>query len=218
MKNNRPIQTRHYAGVDASSRKNERNEKIIAAGLEAFGTQGYAKATIKGICQIAGLTERYFYESFQSKEELLCAVYRRLINELETDALAIIQTPDISPDETASQSLKMFYRHFQTDPRRARVQLFEILGVSPRVDKEYQTAMRTLADWIIQIYAAVFPGIDQQWLRSTIIPAAAAGAIIEVANQWVLDGFKTEIDDMVAQAISIFMAVGSHVNDARNLT
>lgn len=211
MKNKRPQHNRQYAGIDSAKRKTERCEKILAAGLEAFGTQGYAKATIKGICQIAGLTERYFYESFQNKEELLCAVYRRLISELETDALEIIKTPGISAGDAASQALTMFYRHFQNDPRRARVQLFEVLGVSPRVDLEYQTAMRTLANWIALICAAVFPEMDQKWLSRTIIPTAAAGSIIEVANQWVLDGFKTPIDDMVDQAISIFMIIGTHV-------
>ncbi len=70
MKTSKQKPTRQYGGIDADQRRKERREKFLAAGLEAFGTLGYAKATIKGICQLAGLTEPYFYESFENKEDL----------------------------------------------------------------------------------------------------------------------------------------------------
>ena len=204
--------TRQYGGVDAVQRQQERREKFIDAGLEAFGTLGYVRSTIKGICQLAGLTERYFYESYQSKEDLLCAVYRRLTSELESDALAIIETPGISTRDIAFNALKMFYMHFYNDPRRARIQLFEVLGVSPRIDVEYQSAMRTLADWIVLAGAAAFPDIDREWMRQSVIPTGTAGAVIEIANQWVLDGFVRPVDEIVSQAIEVFSIVGLYYN------
>lgn len=37
---------------------------------------GYRNATVKAVCEAAGLTERYFYESFSNSEELLVASFQ----------------------------------------------------------------------------------------------------------------------------------------------
>jgi AcrR family transcriptional regulator len=79
---------RRYGGRGAEERQRERRSRLVAAGLEVFGTTGYAAASVRQICREAGLTERYFYESFQGREELLRAVYDQLIEEVETDAFS----------------------------------------------------------------------------------------------------------------------------------
>jgi hypothetical protein len=104
----------------------------------------------------------------------------------------------------------MFFRRFRDDPRRARVQLFEVLGVSPRVDSEYRTAMVTLAEWARLLMIAVFPEIPGKWKDRNIIHSGAAGAIIQIANQWVLDGLIVSIDDMAEQAIEAFIVLGKY--------
>lgn len=209
--------TQQYGGVHAVQRLKERKDKFIESGLEIFGTVGYARSTIKGICQHAGLTERYFYESFQSKEELLSAVYQRLISEIEHDAESIIKTQGMSTTQKAYESLKMFYVHFLNDPRKARVQLYEVLGVSPRVDQEYQSAMSKLANWVALLVREIFPDIDPERLQNSVIPTAAAGAIIEVADKWVIDGLKKPVDDIVTELIDVFKAVGFYLEQNKKL-
>ncbi len=203
--------SRIYGGVKADMRKQERRKKLIEAGLEAFGTKGYAKTNIKMICGIAGLTERYFYESFRHKENLLCAVYRELIDEGQRDALAALEDSKGSPLETASQALMMFYKRLQQDPRRAQIQLFEILGVSQNIDREYQNAMRLLADMVRLFLCKAFPHIHEKILKQSMIPTGLAGAIIMIAHEWVLGGFITPLDDIISQCTDFFVAVGKHI-------
>jgi AcrR family transcriptional regulator len=200
--------TRPYGGIDASERRQTRRDTFVEAGLESFGTIGYTRSTIKGICDIAGLTQRYFYESFKDKEDLLIAVYRKLILDIESEAGTIIAQPGLSPEDMAIKGLTMFFRRFKDDPRRARVQLFEVLGVSPLVDNEYRSAMITLADWIRLFMLIAFPGLGEKWKVIGLIHTGAAGAIIQISNQWVLDGLKTPIDEMAEQAVDAFRAVG----------
>ncbi len=211
-----PKPTRQYGGIDADRRMHERREKFLAAGLEAFGNLGYAQATIKGICRLAGLTERYFYESFKNKEDLLCAVFHRLIDELETGARIIMETPGITAKEAVHQITRSFYQLFFQDPRRARVQLFEVLGVSPRVDEVYRESMKILAEWIKQTFFSLYPACDPEWLETTIIPTTIAGGMIANAHKWVLDGFKTPIDDIVSQSMEMFMAIGAYYQGKRS--
>jgi AcrR family transcriptional regulator len=204
-------QSRIYGGVKANLREEERRKKLIEAGLEAFGTRGYAKTNIKMICGIAGLTERYFYESFRHKEALLCAVYRELIDEGQRDAMAALEDSDGFPLETALRALNMFYQRFQQDPRRAQIQLFEILGVSQNIDREYQNAMRLLADIVRLFLCKVFPHIDEEILKRSMIPTGLAGSIIMIAHEWVLGGFIASIDDIISQCMDLFVAVGKHI-------
>lgn len=192
-------------------REENRRKKLIDAGLEAFGTKGYAKTNIKTICGLAGLTERYFYESFSNKEDLLSAVYLELVDELQREALEIFSNKDIDPIEAASRALEMFYQRFQQDPRRAQIQLFEVLGVSARIDREYRDGMRTLAEMVKMFFARAFPGIPQQKLKSSIVPTGLAGSIILISHEWVLGGFATPLEDIISQSMDYFLAIGNHL-------
>lgn len=203
--------SRVYGGIKANLRQAERRKKLIEAGLEAFGTKGYAKTNIKMICGLAGLTERYFYESFHHKEDLLCAVYRELIDEGQRDALAALDDSDGLPREKAAWVLRMFFHRFQHDSRRAQVQLFEILGVSQKIDKEYQNAIRLLADLVRLFLCRVFPQIEEERLKRSIIPTGLAGSIVMIAHEWVLGGFITSLDDIINQCMDMFLAMGKHL-------
>jgi AcrR family transcriptional regulator len=213
MKTKLPV-TRIYGGVDASLREEDRRKKLIEAGLEAFGTKGYAKTNIKTICKLAGLTERYFYESFENKEDLLSAVYKEIIDEQQHDAMKILEDTSSPPIEAALRAMKMFYQRFQQDPRRAQTQLFEVLGVSPRIDQEYRNAMRILAEMVKLFLCRVFPDIQQEKLNSSIIPTGLAGSIIMISHEWVLGGFMKPLDDIITQSMDFFLAVGNHLESS----
>ncbi|RYZ81831.1 MAG: TetR/AcrR family transcriptional regulator, partial [Moraxellaceae bacterium] len=67
-----------YAGVDLKTRQSERKLRFIEAGIQLMGRTGYRSATVRALCAEAGLTERYFYQSFQNTEALLIAVINHL--------------------------------------------------------------------------------------------------------------------------------------------
>jgi len=74
---------RQFKGLSLSERKLARRTKLIEAGIEAYGTQGFFSVTVKDICREAGLTERYFYESFKKSEQLFQTIFLQLIEELQ---------------------------------------------------------------------------------------------------------------------------------------
>src|ERR1700750_1425158 len=73
-----PPTARPYGGLAMAERVAARRARFIEAGTELFGTQGFRGATVRGICAAAGLTDRYFYESFETLEALLSEVSRTL--------------------------------------------------------------------------------------------------------------------------------------------
>lgn len=202
---------RIYGGIDASIREEERKKKLIEAGIEEFGTKGYTRTSIKAICAFAGLTERYFYESFVSKEDLLYTIYRGLIDEQQRATMELLKGLDNNPIDTATQATKMYYYRFKMDPRIARIQLFEILGVSQRIDQEYRNALRLLSEMVKLFLSRIFPGIPQEKMNSSIIPTSIAGSMIMISYEWVLGGFVMPLDDIICQSMDYFMMIGRHL-------
>jgi AcrR family transcriptional regulator len=70
-----PTSSRAYRGVSTEQRRAERRAKLIDAAIAVYGERGYRQATVKAVCEAAGLTERYFYESFENSEALLVASF-----------------------------------------------------------------------------------------------------------------------------------------------
>src|SRR6201988_5559819 len=66
---------RNYAGLSADERRLAGRERLIEGAIRAYGELGYRNTTVKAVCEAAGLTERYFYESFANSEALLVAAF-----------------------------------------------------------------------------------------------------------------------------------------------
>ncbi|HTC29133.1 MAG TPA: helix-turn-helix domain-containing protein, partial [Candidatus Acidoferrum sp.] len=63
--------SRRYGGLSVAQRRAERRARLLAAGLQLFGTAGFLKTSIPMICNASGVTARHFYEEFPSREALL---------------------------------------------------------------------------------------------------------------------------------------------------
>src|SRR6202012_4111263 len=125
---------RRYGGKTASERRAQRREQLLDAGLELFGTGGYAATTIEALCARAGLNPRYFYEQFAGREQLLGAVYERHVEQVLTVVSAAIDRSGADPAARLRAGLTAFVEATLADERGARVNYFEMIGVSRELD------------------------------------------------------------------------------------
>ncbi|WP_449371962.1 TetR/AcrR family transcriptional regulator [Arthrobacter psychrolactophilus] len=136
---------RVYSGQRPEDRTLERYGRLIAAGIEVFGTVGYATAKVKTICQSAGLSERYFYESFSSKEQLLTTVYDHLASELMRQVLESLRVRGMSLLNAVHAGMATVVNFMLDDPRHAQIILVEIVGVSPELEAKRHESMTNFA-------------------------------------------------------------------------
>jgi AcrR family transcriptional regulator len=66
--------TMPFKGVSAYDRRIDRRNRLVLAAFEIAGTEGAGALGVGRVCLAAGLTKRYFYESFASLAELQSAV------------------------------------------------------------------------------------------------------------------------------------------------
>ncbi|MBB3036386.1 TetR/AcrR family transcriptional regulator [Hoyosella altamirensis] len=60
-----------YGGETAVQRKTARRAKLISAALDIVADGGAGRLTVRGVCGMARLNDRYFYENFRDCDQLL---------------------------------------------------------------------------------------------------------------------------------------------------
>ena len=103
-----------WSGVPLPDRQALRRDELIAAGVTLLGSPGGPAVTVRAVCRHAGLTERYFYESFPDRDEFVRAVYDDVCNRAMS-ALRSAGTP--------REAVEQFVALMVDDPVRGRVLL-----------------------------------------------------------------------------------------------
>lgn len=186
---------RPYAGASREERESARREQIIAAGISLFGTVGYRAATVGAICETAGLNKRYFYESFSTLEDLLCTVYGRVVADLRASVLG---GDGDDPLVVLSGFMAGFLDWAYANPVQARVHLFEVLGVSARVDELYRSHARTIGDELANLLSAAISGPPLTAGQQRILGDTLVGAGVQMVVNWVISGYQPSRDELLA--------------------
>lgn len=203
-----PTNHRSYGGESPKTRAARRRKQFIEAGTVLFGTIGYRKTTMRGLCKQAGLTDRYFYESFSTIEDLLVAVYEQLIDQMHDALLGAIQDllPSADIDQIIHVSLDSFFRQVEK-PIPSRIIWLEVLGVSPRVDAVYNNGLRRFATFFRGITTSNVPEWEVSATLTQVISIGAVGAISEIAKDWLLTEYEESRENLVAGASLILQGV-----------
>lgn len=139
------VPQRTYGGVSADDRVAARRAKLLDAGLELFGTRGFTTTGVKDVCRQAGLTDRYFYESFNDGGELFLAVFDRLTDELfATVATAVAESGD-DPERQLRNAIGSFVHALAADSRKPRVLFTEAAAAGPAAAAHMRTTLRRFA-------------------------------------------------------------------------
>jgi AcrR family transcriptional regulator len=201
-----PRPSRAYGGRSAEERQSERRARLVAAGLECFGTDGLRSTTIRQLCQTAGLNERYFYESFRTREELLAAVYEDLLDDLVGRVVRAVSAAPPEPLARARAGLEAFAETLASDHRRARVQLLEVVGVDEELERRRRARMHQFAELIEAIAGELIDLSHVDPDRRRLTAMALVGATNELLIDWFLDPGRTPLARVVDTAVDLYDA------------
>lgn len=205
------IRTRKFKGLDANQRQAERRTRLISAGLETFGRQGFQVSTVKDVCLQARLTERYFYESFANREELFAAVYQHCIGQLRASLVAALAKLPKDPQAMTQMALRTLYTELRDDPRMARILFIDVLSAHGDMDKHSLNAMQGFSDLLESYLILLAPQLKKAKLDASLISTGLVGAVVLLVMRWAVTGFKEPIDDMVRNSAVLFEAMAGHV-------
>lgn len=205
--------TQQYQGMTAAARLADRRERLIEAGIDLFGTSGFRATSIDEVCARAGLTKRYFYESFASREALLMAVYDEVNDQLQAQALAhIVASAGTNPDVLALTDaiITAIFTHLRDEPKHGRILFVEVLGVSPEVDRKY---LDNTSNWE-KLLVALVPDDSSLTARPALLARAALGTVVGMAVGWIQSGKHESVEEIVGAIRALFSGELSQVRTA----
>ena len=204
MSGRNPPPRRSYGGRSAEERRAERRGRLLAAGLELFGTRGYAATSIERLCATAGVSTRNFYEEFSGREELLLALHRD-ISERAADALgtAYAEAADAGLPARVERAVHAFVTVTASDPRWARIAFVEVIGVSTGLEQHRRRWRTRWEDSLVEMAAeaaARGEAVDRDY-RLTMI--AIIGAVNNLVHHWSARGRDVPLDDITAELTAL---------------
>lgn len=194
---------RTYGGLSPDARRASRRERLLNAGLELFGTAGYARTTIPMICTESGVTARHFYEEFESREALLRAVLDDVAERAYEIVREALRATDVPVNERVLASNRAYYRYLTEDPRRARIYALESLGISVELEQHRRELRERSVRQLTR--AAQWGGSAPPDLDTRLVSIGLASAAIAILAEWVLAERKADVETMAQTLTLIWM-------------
>jgi AcrR family transcriptional regulator len=189
--------TMPFKGISADDRRVGRRERLVRAAFEIAGTDGAGALGVGRVCQAAGLTKRYFYESFATLGDLESAVVDHAI------AVMTARIEPFRPDGPGAPPrawLQAFVGALVDDECLARVLLAETHGgaLSPFRHQIIVVAVAGMAP----------PGSDPQSdLRARLAAYAQLGTLTELCLAWHRGTLAVERATLVDALSDLFVRI-----------
>lgn len=198
---------RAYGGRSLDERRGKRRTQLIEAGIVVYGREGFRGATVKSLCREAGLTERYFYESFANSEALFATVYRTLVQRLEDGVVAAIDSAADDAEATARAGLRVFFETMYHEPGTARILLIEIFGISGEIDRLYRETTQNFTRTLQELVSSIFVLGEGSGTDAAILSTGLVGSTIHIAMYWTLNRYREPLDVVVESALALYVAM-----------
>ncbi|MCU4588416.1 TetR/AcrR family transcriptional regulator [Acinetobacter ursingii] len=211
--NTRPKSTkvnkeRQFKGLSLTERKHARREKLIEAGIETYGTQGFFSVTVKDVCNEAKLTERYFYESFKKSEDLFQTIFLKLIETLQQNVMQSVMQAAPDPAKMIDAGLGALLRTLKDDPRLARIIYIDAMLVQELHNQATIQETMLRFDRMIQAFVMLMmPNLQRSEQEVSLIATGLNGYVTQIAIRWVMGGFKQSQEDVLFACRTVFLSL-----------
>ncbi|GAC84806.1 putative TetR family transcriptional regulator [Gordonia paraffinivorans NBRC 108238] len=159
---------RAYGGEGGDTRVARRRAALLDAALDLLGADDAEAVTVRGVCRRAGLTARYFYESFESVDQLVETVYDQVIEEIAASGLAAFSEGATMRQKVAG-AVAVIVDLIDEDRRKGRL-LFSQALLSPVIAAKRMES------------TALFAGLTRQSASSLVDVNVGPGRAAAVAH------------------------------------
>ncbi|MFV0494588.1 TetR/AcrR family transcriptional regulator [Mycobacterium sp.] len=194
--------SRKYRGVEAVERSSLRRHQLLDTGLDLLGAdnQDIAELTVRGVCRQAGLSARYFYESFADKDEFVGGVFDWVVADLAATTAAAVAAAD--PDDQARAGMANVVRTIADDARIGRLlfgtQLANAVVMRKRTES---TALFAVLSGRHAVEALRAPANEQV----TAAAHFAVGGVGQTLNAWLTGDIRMGPDQLADHLASILV-------------
>ena len=196
---------RGYGGVSAADRRTERRGKLLAAGRQIWGESGITEVTVRAVCTAAGLTSRYFYEQFESRDALLFAISDDVRDQLLTALVnAGVGNPGTLSDKLRS-ALTAFLDIIAADPHIHRIATGDVSSVAGLA--EHRThILEMITGLIVQLAPDVLHSATPSPAELRRGAQFMVGDVNQIIEGWLANPTETT-EELAAECAELCVAV-----------
>ncbi|MFD4439917.1 TetR/AcrR family transcriptional regulator [Nocardia sp. NPDC058519] len=195
---------RSYRGISAANRRDERRDKLLAASRQIWGEAGLTEVTVRRVCAASGLTPRYFYEHFATRDALILAVAEQVREELFTIMVEVSQAEPGGLNRKLLQALTTYLDTIAADPSIHRILTSDAHSVAG-LEELRTRAVGIVTDLVVQ-YSAEFldapanPEIRRQEALFVV------GGVNQLVEAWLRDP-RQSTTEVAALCTALALAV-----------
>lgn len=200
---------RTYGGVSAQERQAQRRTALLDAALDLVSID--AKLTVAGLCARAGLNERYYYESFDKRDDVLEALLDRIAHELTAAIATALAAAPADSRLQAHAAIDAGISVLVDDPRKARTAL--IAGMAtPELRARTARTVRAFA----RLVAAEGTGFYGGDVPRNVVDFRAiylVGGMTQALTTWLAGDLDLTREELVDQITDVFVLLGDDLAD-----
>ncbi len=193
---------RRWGAKTGEQRRAERRDRLMKAAIELYGRDGFRNISVKSICAAAGLSERYFYESFNNGEDLLRQCFARV----NGDLVAQLRVAGARGPGAIAQRIRaavlVYLDHLRRDPAAARLFLIEMANVSPAAEALFLASLDEFGSLLMDVLRSD-PGFHDR--VSPLLLRGVIGGGLHIARAWISTGCTEPVEDVADAFLLLYM-------------
>lgn len=166
-----------------------------------------AATTIEAVSRQAGLSKRYFYESFRTRDELFVTLAQGLLAEISSGVLDSMTDSATELIDRARMGIGRVITVLTDDPRKAR--LFTDLIGSELLKDTVGGAEHELAELLTQLLLAGTGSDQSQYHRLRLATLVIVAGTAKAVTSW-LDGKLTVSRDDLIEEVAQMSVAAAH--------
>ncbi|NNH70325.1 TetR/AcrR family transcriptional regulator [Nocardia uniformis] len=201
---------RTWGGRTPEQRRAERRRRLIDAALEIWLDSGWAAVTMRGVCTRATLNDRYFYEHFADRDELLGAVWDEVCFEIFGELTAVVAE---NHERTPLDILRLAVTRAVELQSHGHARILFDNHAGSRVLEERRRATLTDSTDLLIATARPYlrPGVDETAFRMSTL--MGIGGFNELLSAWSSGAIDTDAAQIVEHASTVATLLGTQYLD-----
>lgn len=192
-----------WAGSSIEQRRAERRQKLMTAARTLLAEGGGPACSVRAVCRTSGVTERYFYENFKDRDELVLTVYDDVAGEILTAIVQAVGATDGSPKAVATAAVDAAVAMIIDDPEKAQVLFVSIVSdpiLYAKIDE-----FGPLLSGIIRTQLTDHPGDE----HADLVASSLAGALGHLFHQYVRGSLTVSREAFVAHCVNMLLTLAA---------
>lgn len=190
-----------WGGTTLAERRAQRRTALLEAALDLVGESGGAGVTVRSVCRRAALTDRYFYENFASRDELLGGLFLGIADELQRSFKAAVDEAGDDPERQARAAVDTFVKVCLDDPRKGR-----LLLVEPLADPALAGASIAVVPTFTRLVRSHLPG-ETGKVKGAMTAVGLTGAVASLFFAWLSGTLRVSREELIEHCVDTVLVI-----------